>query len=82
MNSTSVEVGSLRSSSAPPDTDFDLPAFQESDYYERLLALRSEEPKTFLLRTSQSTRAALSYYERAKAHAQSGEAKPTQNVLS
>lgn len=64
----------MKSPSAPLNTGSNLPAFEESDYYERLLTLRDEEPNTFLLRTSPATRAALGYYEKAKAQARADRA--------
>ncbi len=42
--------------------------FQQLDQYERLIKLREESPDTFMLRTSPATRAALVYYEKAKAN--------------
>jgi hypothetical protein len=41
--------------------------FAPIDYYERLIKLRAESPDDYLLRTSPATRAALVYYEAAKA---------------
>jgi hypothetical protein len=40
--------------------------FAPIEHYERLIKLREESPDTFMLRTSEATRRALSYYERQK----------------
>jgi hypothetical protein len=44
--------------------------FEPIDHYERLIKLREREPDTFMLRTSEATRRALSYYEEAKRKAE------------
>ncbi len=53
--------------------------FQQLDHYERLIKLRKELPDQFLLRTSQATRAALSYYERQK-QVSDNEMKTSENL--
>jgi hypothetical protein len=40
--------------------------FEPIEHYERLIKLRAESPDQFLLRTSESTRRALGYYERQR----------------
>ncbi len=42
--------------------------FQQLDHYERLIRLRETSPDEFMLQTSEATRRALHYYEKAKAN--------------
>lgn len=45
--------------------------FEPIESYERLIRQREESPDEFLLRTSEATRRALAWYEKAKARAAS-----------
>ena len=44
--------------------------FQMLDHYERLIILRETSPDAYMLRTSEATRRALSYYETARQKAE------------
>jgi hypothetical protein len=45
-------------------------AFERIEHYERLIKLRETSPDAFMLRTSEATRRALSYYETARQRAE------------
>lgn len=55
------------------------PAFEPIESYERLIELRRTSPDSFMLQTSEATRNALAYYERARGECpeMSGNVRPT-----